>query len=258
MDYNQPQKQRWYDPLWAAMIFFTRLPLWRLHQPPAHCYQQVVEYWPLSAWLSGGIMAATLYVCSLVMPYAVAVMLAIAVRLLVTGALHEDGLADFCDGMGGGTDRDRTLAIMKDSHIGTYGVLGLVVYHLLLAATLLSMPARVAALAIMAAGPFARLLASQIVTFMPYARPPEQAKNKTTYRQPGFAALVSQVLQGLLPLAPLLALTAVNGYALVICPTVVVCLLMWLIWHKLHGYTGDCCGAVCMLVELAALISISL
>ena len=120
---------RWYDRIWAALIFFTRLPFWRLHEPPRECYKSVVEHWPLAGWITGGIMAATLYFGSMVMPYLVAVVLAVVVRLLVTGALHEDGLADFLDGFGGGgKDRDRILAIMKDSHIGTYGVLGLVRY----------------------------------------------------------------------------------------------------------------------------------
>ena len=135
----------WYDRIWAAFIFFTRLPFWRIHQPPKECYATVVEHWPLTGWLTGGVMAATLYFGSMVLPHAIAVLLAIAVRLLMTGALHEDGLADFFDGFGGGgNNRERILTIMKDSHIGTYGVLGLVVYELLLAAALLSVPSNVA------------------------------------------------------------------------------------------------------------------
>ena len=162
---------RWYDRIWASLIFFTRLPFWRLHQPSKACYKTVVEHWPLAGWLTGGIMAATLWVGSMFLPYVVAVVLAIAVRLLVTGALHEDGLADFLDGFGGGgKDRSRILAIMKDSHIGTYGVLGLVVYILLLAATLISMTPEVAALAIMAADPFAKMVTAQLIMMMPYAR----------------------------------------------------------------------------------------
>ena len=93
---------RWYDRIWASFIFFTRLPFWRLHQPAQECYKTVVEHWPLTGWLTGGLMAATLWVGSMYLPYAVAVLLAIVVRLLVTGALHEDGLADFLDGFGWG------------------------------------------------------------------------------------------------------------------------------------------------------------
>ncbi|MBR1804003.1 MAG: adenosylcobinamide-GDP ribazoletransferase [Muribaculaceae bacterium] len=248
----------WYDRPWAAMIFFTRLPLWRLYQPPAACYSSVVEYWPLAGWLIGCIMAATLYASSLFLPYAVAVLLSIAMRLLVTGALHEDGLADFFDGMGGGTDRDRILAIMKDSHIGTYGVLGLIIYELLLAVTLFVLPPMVAALAIIAAAPYARMLSGVMILLMPYARSETESKNKTVYRQPRFTALVSQSLQGLLPLAFLLAFTRVNAVWFIVLPIASTTLLLWIIWHKLHGYTGDCCGAVCLLVELVALLSLTI
>ena len=45
----------WYDRIWAALIFFTRLPFWRLHQPPKECYSTVVEHWPLVGWLTGGV-----------------------------------------------------------------------------------------------------------------------------------------------------------------------------------------------------------
>ena len=152
---------RWYDRIWASLIFFTRLPFWRLHQPPRECYSTVVEHWPLTGWITGGSMAAALYFGSMLLPYPVAVLAAIATRLLVTGALHEDGLADFLDGFGGGgSDRQRILDIMKDSRIGTYGVLGLLVYMLLLAAALLSLTPEVAALAILAADPFSKMVTS--------------------------------------------------------------------------------------------------
>ena len=82
---------KWYDRIWASLIFFTRLPFWRLHQPPKECYSRVVEHWPLVGWLTGGVMAATLYFGSMALPYTVAVMLAIAVRLLLTGRCMKTG-----------------------------------------------------------------------------------------------------------------------------------------------------------------------
>ena len=94
----------WYDRIWAAVIFFTRLPFWRLHEPPKACFSTVVEHWPLTGWLTGGVMAAILYLSCYIGPhpvYPVAVVLAIVARMLLTGALHEDGLADFLDGFGG-------------------------------------------------------------------------------------------------------------------------------------------------------------
>jgi adenosylcobinamide-GDP ribazoletransferase len=237
------------------MIFFTRLPFWRIHQPPKECYQTVVEHWPLTGWLTGGAMAATLYGASLVVPWPLAVLAAITVRLLLTGALHEDGLADFMDGFGGGgNDRQRILDIMKDSHIGTYGVLGLVLYLLLLAAALYCMSPEVAALAVFAADPYSKMAASQLVTMMPYARKEEEAKAKTVYRKPDVKAGISLAVQGLLPMGLLLWMTDAAWETVIVMPALVMYFLYMLIWRKLQGYTGDCCGAVCLLVELAVYV----
>ena len=234
-------KSKWYDNIWAALIFFTRLPFWRVYQPPQSSYKTVVEFWPLAGWLTGGAMAATLYFGSMVLPYAVAVIAAIAVRLLITGALHEDGLAD----------RERILAIMKDSHIGTYGVLGLIIYMLLLGAALYSMPVAVAALVIVAADPYSKMVTSQLVNMLPYARHEEEAKNKTIYRKPSISAGLSLTVQGLLPMVLMIWLTGISWYAVIFIPALVMYFLYLLILRKINGYTGDCCGAVCLLVELA-------
>jgi adenosylcobinamide-GDP ribazoletransferase len=248
----QIDQTRWYDRIWAAFIFFTRLPFWRLHEPPKECYKTVVEHWPLTGWLTGGAMAATLYFGSMIMPYLVVVIAAIVVRLLVTGALHEDGLADFFDGFGGGgKDRQRILDIMKDSHIGTYGVLGLIMYELLLGTALLSMSPEMAALTILAADPFSKMVTSQLILMMPYARTEETAKNKTVYRKIDWKAGVSLAIQGLLPMAAFLWYTGLSWEVIIFLPCLVMYFLYLLIWRRLQGYTGDCCGAVCLLVELA-------
>ena len=254
---NNKHSSRWYQNLWAALIFFTRLPFWRIYQSPQSSYKAVVEFWPLAGWLTGGIMAAALYLGSMVFPWPVAVMLAIVVRLLVTGALHEDGLADFFDGFGGGTDRDRILAIMKDSHIGTYGVIGLILYILLLGATLCCMPPRIAAIAVLAADPFAKLVSCSLVTMLPYARSEEEAKNKTVYRKISVPAAIGLALQGLLPMLLMLWLTSIEWYFVMVVPYMVMYFLYLLIKRKIGGYTGDCCGAVCLLVELSIYLVIS-
>ena len=243
---------RWYDRIWASFIFFTRLPFWRLHEPPKECYKTVVEHWPLTGWLTAGLMAATLWGASLIMPYAIAVLLAIVVRLLVTGALHEDGLADFLDGFGGGgNNRERILTIMKDSHIGTYGVIGLIFYELLLAAALFSMTPTMAALTILAADPFAKMVTSQLIMMMPYARKEEEAKAKTVYRKMDWKASISLAIQGLLPMAAFIWYTGIRWDLIILIPFLVMYFLYMMIWRKIHGYTGDCCGAVCLLVELS-------
>ena len=250
------EKSRWYDTLWAALIFFTRLPFWRVYQPPQASYKAVVEFWPLTGWLTGGAMAATLYFGSLVFPWTVTIILAIAIRLLITGALHEDGLADFLDGFGGGGDRARILAIMKDSHIGTYGVLGLIIYTLLLGAALFSMPPTMAALTALAADPFSKMVSSQLINMLPYARREEEAKNKTIYRKPTLAAGLSMSAQGLLPMALMIWQTGVEWTYVLVIPAIVLYFLYLLMHRRIQGYTGDCCGAACLLVELAVYLAV--
>ena len=245
---------RWYDRIWASFIFFTRLPFWRLHEPPRECFKAVVEHWPLVGWLTGGLMALTLWGVSQYMPYPIAVLAAIVVRLLVTGALHEDGLADFLDGFGGGNDRERILTIMKDSHIGTYGVIGLVIYFLLLAAALCSMTPTVAAVTIFAADPFAKMVASELVMMMPYARREDEAKARMVYRKIDVKAGISLAVQGLLPIVGFIWLTGIAWELLFFIPCIVMYFLYLLIWRRIRGYTGDCCGAVCLLVELTVIL----
>ena len=245
---------KWYDNVWAAFIFFTRLPLWRIHEPPRECYRAVVEYWPLVGWLTGALMGGVIYLGGMFLPQAVAVLLAIAARILLTGALHEDGLADFFDGFGGGGgDRRRILDIMKDSRIGTYGVIGVVMYLLLLFFLLTSMPAPLAALVVFAADPFCKMVSGQIISMMPYARNEDEAKAKVVYRKISLKAGILLFVQGVLPLALLVFVTdgAVRWDLLIFAPCLVMYFLYLLIWHRLRGYTGDCCGAMFLLTELS-------
>ena len=242
----------------ASFIFFTRLPFWRLYQPPKEAYATVVEHWPLTGWLTGGIMAATLFGACHILPYPVAVIIAIIVRLFLTGALHEDGLADFFDGFGGGTDRQRILTIMKDSHIGTYGVLALIFYFLLLWGILVSLPPMTAVFAILAADPLAKMFSAQIVNFMPYGRREEEAKNKTVYRSISSLSTFSLALQGLLPSLPLIFLTNTDWWLAILAPILIVTILFLVVWHKIRGYTGDCCGAICLLAELSFYLALLL
>ena len=251
---------KWYDRIWASLIFFTRLPFWRLHQPPKECYSRVVEHWPLVGWLTAGVMAATLYFGSMVMPYPVAVLMAIAARLLLTGALHEDGLADFFDGFGGGgNDRQRILDIMKDSHIGTYGVLALIVYLLLLFLTLRSLSPFVAAMTILAVDPYAKMVSAQLIQMLPYARTEETAKNRTVYRKISVAAAVGLAVQGLLPIGLYLwwMQGIIDWSTLIFLPCLTMYFLYLLIRQRLHGYTGDCCGALFLLTELTAYLVVA-
>lgn len=234
----------------AAFVFFTRLPLWRLkafNVSPEH-YKQVINYWPIVGWLTAAVMVAVLWLSAQVFPFGIAVLLAIVSRLLITGALHEDGLADFFDGFGGGVTRERILAIMKDSHIGTYGVLGLIVYFLMLYTVLGSMNVQLACIAILTGDPLCKLIASQITLFLPYARTEETSKAKVVYDKMSVKPFLVSLFFGLFPL---LFLMGVMQYIAVIFPMLIFFILVFLMKKKIGGYTGDCCGALFLLCELS-------
>ena len=236
--------------LLAAFIFFTRLPFWRLKEVPSECFKHVVPYWPWVGWLTGGVMVMVLGLGSQVMPVSLAWILAIVTRLLVTGALHEDGLADFFDGFGGGTTRERTLTIMKDSHIGTYGVIGLIVYFLLML-ELRHLPIPVLCTLVVCGDCWGKLCASQLINFLPYARKEEDSKAKVIYNRMSGKELFFCIAGGVLPL---LLLPSYLWVAL-IAPCLVLALLIRMMKRRLQGYTGDCCGATFLMCEMAFYLS---
>ena len=236
--------------LLAAFIFFTRLPFWRLKEVPSECFKHVVPYWPWVGWLTGGLMAMVLGLGSQVMPVSLAWILAIVTRLLVTGALHEDGLADFFDGFGGGTTRERTLTIMKDSHIGTYGVIGLIVYFLLML-ELRHLPVPMLCTLVVCGDCWGKLCASQLINFLPYARKEEDSKAKVIYNRMSGKELFFCIAGGALPLL----LLPLSLWLALIAPCLVLAFLIRMMKRRLQGYTGDCCGATFLMCEMAFYLS---
>ena len=236
--------------LLAAFIFFTRLPFWRLKEVPSECFKHVVPYWPWVGWLTGGLMAMVLGLGSQVMPVSLAWILAIVTRLLVTGALHEDGLADFFDGFGGGTTREHTLTIMKDSHIGTYGVIGLIVYFLLML-ELRHLPVPVLCTLVVCGDCWGKLCASQLINFLPYARKEEDSKAKVIYNRMSGKELFFCIAGGALPLL----LLPSSLWLALIAPCLVLAFLLRMMKRRLQGYTGDCCGATFLMCEMAFYLS---
>lgn len=236
----------------AALSFFTRLPFWRIREVGTDAYRRVVELWPLAGWITGSVAAGVYLIAFGTFGPLTAAVMAIAARLLLTGALHEDGLADFADGFGGGSDRDRILAIMKDSHIGSYGVITLIIYFLLASGAIASMPPAIGAVAILASDSWSKAVASWIINFLPYARSATTAKNRLVYSRMSPAAATADIIIGALPLALLPGWTAMA----LVAPIAVTAVMIIYLRHKIGGYTGDCCGATFLLSELTMLLAV--
>lgn len=236
----------------ALIIFFTRLPLWRYVNVPSEYFKNIIYFWSVAGWLTALVMSGTLYLSSLVFPMSVAVVLAIGSRILLTGALHEDGLADFFDGFGGGTSKERILAIMKDSHTGSYAVIGLIVYYLLLFTLLSSLPVVFACMAILAADPFCKGISSMITLRLSYARKEEESKIKAIYNNMKLKYFVISIVFGLIPF---LYVLPPYFYWAGIAPIVLFFILTQFMRAKIQGYTGDCVGALFLLLELSFYMS---
>lgn len=250
--------------IFAAFIFFTRLPLWRVAVVEKRHFEGVVPLWPLVGWFTGGVMALVFWVCSLCqIPVNISVIVALLSRLLLTGALHEDGFADFCDGFGGGTDRGKILVIMKDSHIGTYGVIGLVLYFLLLwNVWVLIYQMGLSPLWMLAVDACCKYISSTIIYFLPYARKEQEAKNKLIYTA---TSVSEKVVSCLLGISPLIVVLVIDSCGIISIGTVVVslmssigmCAILFYTMHcRIQGYTGDCCGATFIITELVFYVSL--
>lgn len=241
----------------AALVFFTRLPFWRLKcfNVSAQYYKEVINYWAVVGWLTGGVMVGTLWLGSLILPHSIAVILALLSRLLITGALHEDGLADFFDGFGGGNNKERILEIMKDSHIGTYGVLSLIIYFLLLFSLLNNMPINIACVSILIADPLCKFISSHITLFLSYARTAETSKLKAVYNKISF---IPFAISAIFALLPFLLIPNVYFLIAIIFPIFIFFLLVFLMKKKIQGYTGDCCGAMFLLCEISFYLGITI
>ena len=240
----------------TALMFFTRLPLWRWFSVPSENFQRVIYYWPFAGWITASVMSLTLLVTSAFLPLSVAIVLTIISRVILTGALHEDGLGDFLDGFGGGHSKEKILAIMKDSHAGTYAILGLILYFLLTYNIMLNIEPKVLILLMLIADPFCKMLSSFITARLPYARTVDTSKIQAIYSQPTTKETTISLFFGLLPLLILICLLPSFVYIFaIITPIVLFFILTQWMKHKIQGYTGDCAGALFLLLEISMLLT---
>ncbi|MDR2913912.1 MAG: adenosylcobinamide-GDP ribazoletransferase [Tannerella sp.] len=273
----------------ATFMFFTRLPLWRISKVPADSFKRIVAYWPLTGLLTGGVMTAVYLLAIYLHFHAItAVLFAFISRLLLTGALHEDGLADFFDGFGGGHTREQVLSIMKDSHTGSYGVLGLILYIFLWVSSVFILTQQFNGgeyIIFFTCDIWSKWCASQIVNRLPYARKEEDSKIKKTYDRMSPGRFITGFIFGILPFICMLvsnfcgyqpeitdittqaatittehnALSNVSSATLImivgaIMPFIIMLLLAGYMRRRIQGYTGDCCGAMFLLCELSYLL----
>jgi adenosylcobinamide-GDP ribazoletransferase len=235
----------------TALQFFTRLPIPRWVGFDPAWLNQASRYFPLVGLVVALITGAAYAVAAWFLPAPVAVVISTAVGIYATGAFHEDGFADMCDGFGGGMTPERVLEIMKDSRIGAYGAIGTICMLGLKLATLSMLPPLAAIGALLVAHPLSRLMATLLIWRLDYARAEGKAK-PLAQKMRGTEFLIAAITA----IVPALVVIELRWLppAVLVSGVIVAAIATWWLARKcvrrIGGYTGDCLGAVQQVTEI--------
>ncbi len=237
----------------TALMFYSRVPVGNIVGWNEEMLNKATRYFPLVGWLVGAFGALIFWALSVFLPLSLAVLLSIVATILFTGAFHEDGFADFCDGFGGGYTPERILEIMKDSRIGTYGTIGL----LMMLATKFLALSHIEAVRIpfilMAGHAVSRIFPVLMIYSSVYARLDATSKTKPVGKADSTYSLVVAIAFGALSLVFLHWEEVVVVLALLLLLTY---FFRNYITRKLGGYTGDVLGALQQLCEVCFYLAV--
>ncbi len=252
----------WWAPPLLAVQFLTRLPVPSTAglsvEAVATGLTRAVGWFPLVGGVVGAITAAIALTADQFWPVYVAVAVALAVEALVTGAFHEDAVADFCDAFGGGQSAEDVRRIMKDSRIGSYGSVGLILAIGLRAALMIALLSNAsplfAATAIIASACFGRLLVVVMMTIVAPA-PGASGLAKDIGSGVGMGTLGAALIAAVPGLAPLAILAPVALIGAVLAGLAFAQWFRRLLLRRLGGSTGDCLGFAACAGQLILLLA---
>jgi adenosylcobinamide-GDP ribazoletransferase len=260
MPFGMDNPALWRDTI-VALRFFSRLPLPPLpgetdpHGLPD--FTRLIRVVPLAGLVLGGLAGAVLILASLLWPPVVAALLCVGAAILMTGAFHEDGLADTADSFGGMTI-ERRLDIMKDSRIGTFGaaalIIGLGLRVAAISALVASVGAGRTALVLAASGALSRAAALGVQVRLPPARVEGAAYATGKPREDdwfGALLLAAAIFLITIPAGGIVGMI----FGLVVAGSVVVLAIRFAESH-VGGQTGDVTGATQQVIEIAVLLTI--
>lgn len=235
----------------TAVMFFTKIPCprWVDHSP--EFLNESARYFSLVGMIVGCIGALVFWSADFLFPQSIAVLLSMLATIWLTGAFHEDGLADMFDGFGGGWTKEQILGIMKDSRIGTFGAAGLTGILALKFTSLNELPAETVPFLLIAGHTTSRFLATTLIVTHDYVRG-EPSKAKPVAKRMSPVSILINAVMGLLPLF----LVPYNWIWLTLIPMVFVLLYLGHFFNKwIGGHTGDCSGATQQLTEVTFYLS---
>lgn len=238
------------NDLFNAFGLLTRLPLPAGHSDGVRNFSRSVWAYPLVGGVVGAIGALVWFAGQLTgLGVALSAGLAVATQVLVTGALHEDGLADFADSMGGGHSRERILEIMRDSRIGTYGVLALILILGLRWGGIADLPLHQLLAGLICAGLLGRLAIVLLLALLSPAR--SDGLGQTVASPPVGAIAAATLFSVAIVFLHLPLITGILIFAVMVATSTIVALLAK---RRIGGYTGDVLGAGEQVTEAAVLL----
>ena len=240
----------WLDDFKTAVAFLTRLPMPHPQGAMPSNFLRAHRMFPVVGALIGaaiGLFCLALRAAGL--PDLAAAALALGAGAILTGALHEDGLADVADGFGGGRDTAAKLEIMRDSRLGTYGALILLVSFAAKLSALAALPDAQVVYGLIAAHALARGALPALSLNLPYARKDGLAANAG---QPNGS--VAMVAVAIALVIALLALSWTNAFWAALVTALSALIMAWLAKRQIGGQTGDVLGAAEQVAETAVLL----
>ena len=247
------------DYFLAALMFYTRLPVPKNTAYSENILSQSRKYFPAIGVIIGFIAAISISTLQVLLPLSVATLLSIALTVVITGAFHEDGFADCCDGFGAGWDRTQILTIMKDSRVGSYAVVGLALLFSIKFMALYELGIESSALLFFTyinAHAISRFGASLSIESLDYVQDIDKSKIKpiTSMRLPKKDLCFS----ALFILPSFICLLVINPiYSATLIPLFICFFLVNHYFKKrIGGYTGDCLGAMQQILEIVFYLSI--
>ncbi len=244
----------------TALMFFTRIPCPSWVDHSEDFLNKSSRYFPLMGWIVGGIAALVLFAGNFVVPTTIALLLSIIASLLTTGAFHEDGFADMCDGFGGGWTKERILEIMQDSRLGTFGACGLALLlglkYLCLLEIAQSSSVINACFALVVAHASSRLTAVTFLKTHSYARLEGDSKAKPLATQMHNSSMIIAVFTGILPFALLAQMLGFKVLFLLLPLIATKWYLGRFFQRWIGGYTGDCLGATQQVSEVLVYLTL--
>lgn len=234
-------------------MFYTRFPVKKIEGWSENMLNKSTRYFPFIGIIVGGVGALFFWGAIQIFPVSIAVILSMVATIFFTGAFHEDGFADFCDGFGGGYTKERILEIMKDSRIGTYGSVGLLMILGIKFLALTQIEISRIPLVLIAGHAISRLFPVLLIYTSEYARLDSLSKTKPIGKADSAYSLIFAHTLGGITLFLLLWQEAAIG---IIVLMVIFLVFRKYIIRKLDGYTGDILGALQQLCEVFFYLSI--